>query len=59
MADEPEVITTIKARAGVTPHVVRYVLMISMMLAVAAMAWVYFDTSVPNQQETTAATSPH
>jgi predicted secreted protein len=41
MAEEPEVLTTTEARAGVTPHIVRYVLIISVILAVVAMVWVF------------------
>jgi hypothetical protein len=39
MADKPEVISTVKARGGVTPHIVRYVLIASTVLAVIAMGW--------------------
>ena len=41
MAEEPEIVTTTEARGGVTPHIVRYVLIISTILAVAAMVWVF------------------
>lgn len=40
-ADPPEVISTVKARGGVTGNKVRYVLAISLVLAVAAMIFVY------------------
>ena len=46
MADKPEVISTVKARGGVTPHVVRYVLLVSLLLAVAALVLVF--ASAPN-----------
>ncbi len=39
MPEEPEVLTTTEARGGVTPHIVRYVLIISLVLAVGAMVW--------------------
>ena len=38
MADEPEVVTTDDARAGETPHIVRYMLLISLILIVVAFA---------------------
>lgn len=38
---KPEVISTVKARGGVTGHKVRYVLAISLVLVVAAMIFVY------------------
>ena len=37
MADQEQHIATVQARAGSTPHVVRYVLGISLALAVIAM----------------------
>jgi hypothetical protein len=37
MADEKQHIATEKARAGSTPHIVRYVLGISLALAIIAM----------------------
>ena len=37
MPEEPIVETTTQARAGVTPHIVRYVLIASVTLAVLAM----------------------
>lgn len=44
MDEKPVTRTTEQARAGSTPHIVRYVLIISMVLAVLAMiaaAWLY------------------
>jgi hypothetical protein len=38
MADEPETLNKTEARAGATPHVTRYVLMISLVLIVVAFA---------------------
>jgi hypothetical protein len=58
MADEPEVITTVKARGGITPHIVRYVLMVSLALAVAAMAWAYLAAPKGTQQGATTAVDP-
>jgi hypothetical protein len=58
MADEPKVISTVKARGGVTPHVVRYVLIISLALAVAAMVFVYFDAPTASQNGPTSAPGP-
>ncbi len=43
MAEQPKEISTVKARGGVTPHVVRYVLLVSLVLAVVAMAFVFLD----------------
>lgn len=56
MADEPEVLTKTEARGGVTPHIVRYVLIISTLLAVAAMIWVFVLSPKGTQQG--ATTSP-
>ena len=58
MTERPEVIPTVKARGGVTPHIVRYVLMISLALAVAAMAWTYLAAPKGTQQGATTATDP-
>jgi hypothetical protein len=58
MAEKPEIISTVKARGGVTPHIVRYVLMISLALAVAAMAWVYLASpEIPQPGAATTAAS--
>ena len=56
MADEPEVLTKTEARGGVTLHIVRYVLIISTLLAVAAMIWVFVLSPKGTQQG--ATTSP-
>jgi hypothetical protein len=53
---ERPVISTVKARGGVIGHNVRYVLAISLLLAVAAMVSVYFAWSgglenAPNSAE--------
>jgi hypothetical protein len=55
MADEPEVLTTTEARSGVTPHIVRYVLIISTLLAVAAMVWVFVLSPKGTQQGATTS----
>lgn len=54
--EKPEVISTVKARGGVIGHNVRYVLAISLLLAVAAMVSVYLAWSgglddAPNSAE--------
>ena len=58
MADDPKVITTVEARGGVTPHIVRYVLMVSLILAVVAMAWSYLAAPKGTQQGATTTADP-
>lgn len=58
MADEPEVLTTTDARSGVTPHIVRYVLIASLVLAVAAMVWVFVVAPKGTQEGATTAADP-
>jgi hypothetical protein len=63
MDDKPEVITTNRARGGVTRHNVRYVLIASVVLAVVAMIWVYARSpeptnEQPGQSAPQAATNP-
>jgi hypothetical protein len=58
MADEPEVITTVKARGGITPHIVRYVLIVSLILAVVAMAWTLLAAPKGTQDGATTAADP-
>ncbi|MFZ4111030.1 MAG: hypothetical protein ACOYKQ_11230 [Polymorphobacter sp.] len=58
MADDPKVITTVKARGGVTPHIVRYVLLASLTLAVVAMAWTYLAAPQGTQQGATTKADP-
>jgi len=55
MPDEPEVISTVAARGGRTPHIVRYVLFISLVLAVVAMAWTYLAAPEATLDDTTTA----
>jgi hypothetical protein len=45
MDDEQVELTTTDARAGTTPHIVRYVLIISLVLAIVAMGIVLFTSS--------------
>ncbi len=42
MDDEQVEVTTNEARAGTTPHIVRYVLIISMILVIVGLTVVYF-----------------
>ena len=58
MPEEPEVLTTTEARGGVTPHIVRYVLIISLILAVVAMAWTYLAAPKGTQDGATTAADP-
>ena len=58
MADEPEVLTTTEARAGVTPHIVRYVLIVSLVLAVGAMVWAFVMAPKGTQDGATTAADP-
>ena len=58
MADDPDVISTVKARGGATPHVVRYVLIASLALAVIAMAWVFLAAPATPPQEAAVTQSP-
>ena len=58
MADKPEVISTNKARAGSTPHIVRYVLIVSLILAVAAMAFTFIGSPKGTQEGATTAPGP-
>ncbi len=57
MADKPQTISTIKARAGATPHIVRYVLAISLVLAVVALAWVMLAAPETPDAETPVVTA--
>ena len=59
MADKPEVISTEKARGGTTPHIVRYMLLISLVLGVAAMAFALFHApTVTAESPATTAAQP-
>ena len=57
MAEEPEVLTKTEARGGVTPHIVRYVLIISTILAVLAMVWVFKAAPEATQPDTATSSS--
>ncbi len=56
--EEPEVLTTTEARGGVTPHIVRYVLIISLVLAVGAMVWTFVVAPEASQEGATTAADP-
>jgi|GEM_PF-6356558 len=50
MTDKPEVSTTQDARSGETKGHMRYVLLASVLLAVAAMLWLAFGTPIASQE---------
>jgi hypothetical protein len=52
MPDPPEVISTNRARGGVTPHTVRYVLGISLILGVIALVWAFAAAPTATQHTT-------
>ena len=58
MDEKPEVLTTTEARGGVGTHVVRYVLVISVLLAIVALAFTFLRAPVPTQQGATTAADP-
>ncbi len=58
MAEKPEVLTTTEARGGTGTHIVRYVLIASVTLAVLAMLWTYFAAPTATQQGATTAPDP-
>ena len=43
-------VTTTEARGGETPHIVRYVLVISLVLAIAAMSVIWITGAVGSKQ---------
>lgn len=49
MAEKPETRTTDQARAGETRGKMRYVLAVSIVLAVVVIAWLAFGTDVASQ----------
>jgi hypothetical protein len=55
MAEKPKVISTLRARGGVIVHAMRYVLMVSIALAVVAMVWVYLAAPKPSPATVPAA----
>ncbi|KAB7646399.1 hypothetical protein [Polymorphobacter fuscus] len=57
MADKPKIITTNRARGGVT-GTVRYVLMASLALAIAAMVWVFLLSPKGTQEGATTSADP-
>ncbi|MEP7222072.1 MAG: hypothetical protein ABI673_05330 [Novosphingobium sp.] len=50
-------VTTDEARAGQTPHVVRYVLSIGLMLVIVAFAVIWLTGSMSNPNRNTVETS--
>ena len=58
MDEKPEILTTTEARGGVGTHVVRYVLIASVALAVIAMIWSYFAAPTATQQGATTSPDP-
>jgi hypothetical protein len=54
VAEEPEVLTTTEARSGTGTHVVRYILIVSVILAVAAMVWTFVLAPQASQQGATS-----
>ena len=46
----PEHLTTTEARAGSTPHIVRYVLVISLLLAIGALTLIWVTGAVTSDQ---------
>jgi len=51
MPDEPETISTNKVRAGETRGNMRYVLLISVVIAVVVIAWLALRTDVASQED--------
>ena len=43
-------VTTEEARAGETPHIVRYVLAISLLLAIAALSFIWINGALTGEQ---------
>ena len=58
MADRPEEISTEKARGAVVSQGVRYVLIISLVLAVAAMVFALIESPKGTQDGPTTAAGP-
>jgi hypothetical protein len=57
MADRPKIISTERARGAVRIPAMRYVLIISVVLAVAAMAWAFLRAPVATEPDTSAKVS--
>ncbi|WP_439533272.1 hypothetical protein [Polymorphobacter sp.] len=51
MNEKPETLTKNQARAGETRGKMRYVLIISVILAVIALVWIAFGTGTPPQDD--------
>ena len=58
MDEKPEVLTTTEARGGTGTHIVRYILIASVALAVAAMVWVFVLSPKGTQDGATTAADP-
>lgn len=58
MPDKPKIITTERARGGITHQHVRIVLAVSLALAVIAMIVVYAGAPIATQQGATTAADP-
>ena len=58
MTEKPEILTTTEARAGVGTHVVRYVLIASVVLAVVAMIWTYVAAPEATQPDVSTRVEP-
>lgn len=58
-ADPPEIISTVKARGGVTGHKVRYVLLFSLLLVIAGMVAVYLGVPGGLMDGATSAPGKH
>ena len=55
MAEKPKIISTNRARGGIGTHVMRYVLIISTVLAIGAMLWALL--AAPSATDPGAGTS--
>lgn len=58
MAEQPERVTATEARAGTGMHKVRAILIISVILAVIAMVWVYAAARQGTQDGATTSADP-
>jgi hypothetical protein len=61
MPNKQKTISTNRVRGGIGTHVVRYVLVISTVLAIGAMLWAYFAAPTatdPRMETTPAAATP-
>lgn len=58
-AAKPQIISTVKARGGVIGNKVRYVLLFSLLLVIAGMAYVYLGVPGGLMDGATSAPGPH